>query len=154
MTHLCKTTCNMSNKCLLNLLMEDPFCYLVQRHIHYLCSIIGLVEQMWYAFHMIFQERWEFSPPTSSPYPPAQNRVAARAGFGDEWEKTHLSWKTMWNAFSPMLRCVDKMLPIIIRRCIYWGGEWWQSGEMEISPTCSYHWQHSLTWEKLASLSV
>ena len=21
--------------------------------------------------------------------------VAARAGFGDEWEKTHLSWKTM-----------------------------------------------------------
>ena len=43
----------------------------------------------------------EFSP-TSSPYP-AQSRVAARAGFGDEWQKTHLSWKTMWNAFSPML---------------------------------------------------
>ena len=43
----------------------------------------------------------EFSP-MSSPYP-AQSRVPARAGFGDEWEKTHLSWKTMWNAFSPML---------------------------------------------------
>ena len=43
----------------------------------------------------------EFSP-TSSPYP-AQSCVAVRAGFGDEWEKTHLSWKTMWNAFSPIL---------------------------------------------------
>ena len=31
----------------------------------------------------------EFSP-MSSPYP-AQSCVAARAGFGDEWEKTHLS---------------------------------------------------------------
>ena len=48
-----------------------------------------------------FPGEMEFSP-TSSPYP-AQSRVAARAGFGDEWEKTHLSWKTMWNAFSPML---------------------------------------------------
>ena len=40
-----------------------------------------------------FPGEMEFSP-TSSPYP-AQSRVAARAGFGDEWEKTHLSWKTM-----------------------------------------------------------
>ena len=48
-----------------------------------------------------FPGEMEFSP-TSSPYP-AQSRVAARAGFGDEWEKTHLSWKSMWNAFSPML---------------------------------------------------
>ena len=68
-------------------------------------------------------------------------------GFDDEWEKTHISWKTMWNAFSPMLRCVAKMLPIIIRRCIYWFGEWCQSGDMEISPTCSYHWQHSVAWK-------
>ena len=42
-----------------------------------------------------------------------------------------------------MLRCVAKILPIIIRRCIYWC----QSAEMEISPTCSYHWQHSVAWE-------
>ena len=55
----------------------------------------------------------------SSPYP-AQSRAAARAGFGDNWEKTHISWKTMYNAFSLTLRCVAKMLPIIIRRCIYW----------------------------------
>ena len=40
-----------------------------------------------------FPGEMEFSP-TSSPYP-AQSRVAARAGFGDEWEKTQLSWKTM-----------------------------------------------------------
>ena len=33
-----------------------------------------------------FPGEMEFSP-TSSPYP-AQSRVAARAGFGDEWEKT------------------------------------------------------------------
>ena len=44
-----------------------------------------------------------------------------------------------------MLRCVAKMLPIIIRRCIY--RYWCQSGEMEISPTCSKHWQHRVTWE-------
>ena len=40
-----------------------------------------------------FPGEMEFSP-TSSPYP-AQSRVAARAGYGDEWEKTHLSWKIM-----------------------------------------------------------
>ena len=63
-----------------------------------------------YAFHMVFQEM-EFSS-TCSPYP-AQSRVAARAGFGDEWEKTHLSRNTMWNAFSPMLPhlfCPNKLI--------------------------------------------
>ena len=40
-----------------------------------------------------FPGEMEFSP-TSSPYP-AQSRYAARAGFGDKWEKTHLSWNTM-----------------------------------------------------------
>ena len=35
----------------------------------------------------------EFSP-TSSPYP-AQSSVAVKARFGDEWEKTHLKWKTI-----------------------------------------------------------
>ena len=75
----------------------------------------------WYAFLSYgFPGEMEFSP-TSSQYP-AQSRVAARAGFGDEWEKT------MRNAFSPMLRCVTKMLPIIIRRCIYWC----KSGDMEV----------------------
>ena len=69
---------------------------------------------------------------------------SGEAGFGDEWEKTHFSWKTMWNAFSPMLSCVAKMLPIIMRRCICM--YWCQSGEMEISPTCSYHWQHCGAW--------
>ena len=59
-----------------------------------------------------------------------------------------ISWKTMWNGFSPMhatVRCVAKMLPIIMRRCIYWC----QSGAMEISPTysCSYHLQHSVACE-------
>ena len=79
-----------------------------------------------------FPGEMEFSP-TSSQYP-AQNRVAARAGFCDEWEKTPSLLETMRNAFSPMLRCVAKILPIIIRRCIYWC----QSAEMEISPTCLY----------------
>ena len=41
----------------------------------------------WYGFHMVFQERWSFLPRAHSPYP-AQSRVAARAGFCDEWEKT------------------------------------------------------------------
>ena len=36
---------------------------------------------------MVFQERWSFLPRAHSPYP-AQSRVAARAGFCDEWEKT------------------------------------------------------------------
>ena len=31
--------------------------------------------------------------------------------------KLHLSWKPMRNAFSPMIRCVAKILPIIIRTC-------------------------------------
>ena len=30
--------------------------------------------------------------------------VAARVGFRDEWEQTYISWKTMQNAFPPMLR--------------------------------------------------
>ena len=41
----------------------------------------------------------EFSP-TSSP-DPAQRRVATRAGFGDEWEKTHISWKQCEMHFLP-----------------------------------------------------
>ena len=40
----------------------------------------------------------EFSP-TSSSYP-AQSHVAARAGFGDEWEKTHLSWENHMKCIS------------------------------------------------------
>ena len=53
-----------------------------------------------YAFHMVFQERWSFLPWAHHILPRAA--LAERAGFGDEWEKTHLSWKTMWNAFCPM----------------------------------------------------
>ena len=44
----------------------------------------------------------------------------------------------------------DKMefAPCLI--ILYWCGEWCQSGEMEISPTCypTYHCQHSVAWEK------
>ena len=94
-----------------------------------------------YAFHMVFQERWSFLPRAHS----ILHRSALWRGqdFVTSGRKLHLSWKTMRNSFSPMLRCVAKILPIIIRRCIYWC----QSGEMEISPTCSYHWQHSVAWK-------
>ena len=37
-----------------------------------------------YAFHMVFQERWNFLPRAHRILPRAT--VAARAGFGDEWE--------------------------------------------------------------------
>ena len=46
-----------------------------------------------------FPGEMEFSP-TSSPYP-AQSRVAARIGFDDECEKTHLSWKPCEMHFLP-----------------------------------------------------
>ena len=48
---------------------------------------------------------------------PAQSHVEASAGFGDEWEKT-----------PSLLENHEK--------CI-----------LEISPACSYHWQHSVAWE-------
>ena len=79
---------------------------------------------------------------TSSPYP-AQSHAAARAGFGDEWEKPISPGKPCKMHFLSCYAVLSKMLPIIIRRCIYRC----KSGEMEISPTCSYHWQHSVAWE-------
>ena len=59
------------------------------------------------------------------------------------WEKTPSLLENHEKCIFSMLRCVAKILPILIRRCIYWC----QSAEMEISPTCSYHWQHSVAWE-------
>ena len=41
-----------------------------------------------------------------------------------------------------------------ICKIFFWVGKYWcQSGEMEISPTCSYHWQHSIAWEKIVCSS-
>ena len=83
----------------------------------------------------------EFSP-TSSQYP-SQSRVAARAGFCDEWEKTPSLMENHEKCIFSRVN-MAMLLPIIIRRCIYWC----QSAEMEISPPVYIdHWQHSVARE-------